>query len=334
MISSCTCLIKKSDLSLTDDEFGAAMEWRLDVGSLEARQAAAAGCLSKRCALSVAQKDVQGHVDTCPVGGGLIQRHDNLVREIGRIGTAAGVGIRYDTRGHGINQGGVDLFCEGLEGVKKSVGCDVRITSAAAQQALDAGSHRVPLVAARIAVDEKAKKHKASMQKIGYENWPLVCEVQGGFHPGVTKMLQLFVDTAVVKGKLGCLYPENAPWTAPTPLSFLKQRVAIKLIRERVAAHSKVIKGIPGNNKNVLQKVVVQGLQKVQEALAKATGGTGKAGKGKPVGKSKKVVTQERPKLKVASSSSSARSVASSKGKMGGSGRVLRSGMGKVVQKK
>ena len=113
----------QSDLSLTDDEFGAALQWRLDVGSWEARQAAAAKCMSSRCAHAVEHRDVQGHVDTCPVGGGLIHRHDNVVREIGRIGAAAGVGIRYDTRGNGINQpGGCGFVLRGRGGHEEECG--------------------------------------------------------------------------------------------------------------------------------------------------------------------------------------------------------------------
>ena len=210
----------QSCLSLSNSEFGAAVQWRLDEVSLEARLSEEAGCMSTNCRKVRQDGRFLSHVDNCPVGGGVTARHDSMVYELERIAKAAGVKASVETRGFGINQGGVDIFLPGIAGQTRTLGCDVRVTNAETADAVSAGAHKVPLTAASLAVEHKIGKHKASMAKLGFENWPLVWEVQGGCHPGVTKVLKGIVATAEAKGLMGSLFPENAPWTARTPLAY------------------------------------------------------------------------------------------------------------------
>lgn len=263
-------------LSLNNSEFGAAVQWRLDEVSLEARLSEEAGCMSTNCRKVRQDGRFLSHVDNCPVGGGVTARHDSMVYELERIAKAAGVKASVETRGFGINQGGVDIFLPGIAGQTRTLGCDVRVTNAETADAVSAGAHKVPLTAASLAVEHKIGKHKASMAKLGFENWPLVWEVQGGCHPGVTKVLKGIVATAEAKGLMGSLFPENAPWTARTPLVYIQQRLGIRLIKSRLAGHVANIGGISANNKAVLAKAA-EALIEQEHKKAQAVGGVAKA---------------------------------------------------------
>jgi hypothetical protein len=191
-----------------------------------------------QCTCGAAQGSMAQHIRNCRRGGGMIQRHDFVVRTLGEMLRVAGLQPVIDKRAHYFEAGnggpdiGVDNYPRaGLDAfVEFSIinPTQHRCCAAAARSYLSAARDR-----------EAAKRTKYS--DVGVANmrsvWGVAMETTGAFGPG----LQAFIKTVVALDQIA-LTPEEAPWLSTSPRAYWSQRISVAFHRasywmaERVAS--------------------------------------------------------------------------------------------------
>ena len=245
----------QTSLSLKDDEFRASLQCHLNLTTSEAESIVGQVCVcNAKCGNNL---EAERHLDHCKFGGAPIKRHDAIKDEIVGFLKAAGYKVTSEPRGVlvGEGQGGPDILVEDFPKKGQTTVMDMMIPSVYSDTSVTNGADHRPGTAARAGLALKLAKHDVAAKKSGCVNWPLVMELQGGPHPGVTKVLKIVAEQAKrtnrmhrIYGPIGVSEGEDlqltvpdVPWTSRSPVTYMQQRLAVALVRARHAGRWKTL---------------------------------------------------------------------------------------------
>jgi hypothetical protein len=174
-----------------------------------------------------ASRSVDEHIRNCRRGGGLIQRHDVVVRTLGEMLHTAGLKPAIEPRAtfFETGNGGPDIGVNDYPRAGLNAFIEFSIINPT-QHRCRAAAARSYLSAAREREAMKRDKYLAAGEANARGVWGVAMETTGAFGPG----LQAFIKAVVAIDQVA-MTPEEAPWLSTSPRAYWTQRISVAFHR-------------------------------------------------------------------------------------------------------